>query len=368
MLSIRDLSKTFGRRPGERVIALDGVDLDVNDGELLTLLGPSGCGKTTLLRSVAGFEIPDTGTITIADVPVIGDGVRFMPAHQRGVGLVPQEGALFPHLSVGQNVGFGLREQRRRAQRRMISEALELVGLAGYEKRRPHELSGGQQQRVALARAIAPRPRIILLDEPFSSLDEYLRDTLRTQVRHLLKELGTTAILVTHDQEEALAMGDRVAVMRAGKLIQVDHPRQAYYQPLDLELARFLGEAVVVRGEVDTALSHDTNTPLVRCPFGVLPVASWHGQPGRCDVLIRPENITIAAIEPGPGGTASGLTGTVVDHEFYGHDGLVRIHVPQLDDSISVRVLGDQHFNLGDQVQLSVQRPVCTYADSVVSV
>lgn len=361
MLEVRNLSKVFGRGSGDRVVALDAVDLDVAAGEIVTVLGPSGCGKTTLLRLIAGFETPDGGSIRVAGRQVLGPGRRPMAAHERGIGLVPQEGALFPHLSVAQNVGFGLTQLSGRERRARVHETLELVGLERLGRRRPHQLSGGQQQRVSLARAIAPGPRVILLDEPFSALDAYLRETLRTEVRSLLSELGTTAIVVTHDQEEALALGDRVAVMRRGQMVQIGRPWETYYQPADLELARFLGEAVVVHGEVATADAAASARPNVTCIFGRLPVASWHGGCGRCDVLIRPENIRVTAITDEPADGRPGLVGTILSHTFYGHDGVLRVAVPGLADEISVRVLGDHAFDVGEQVRLVVDRSVCTY-------
>ncbi len=364
MLHLHQLSKSFNPGSGEQdpAPALDGVTLDVARGEFVTVVGSSGCGKTTLLRSIAGFETPDSGSIRIGGDIVFDAGSHMMPAHERGVGLVPQEGSLFPHLSVAQNVGFGLRTVSRRERQKRVSETLELVGLGHLAKRRPHELSGGQQQRVALARAIAPGPGIILLDEPFSALDEYLRESLRTEVRQLLTNLGATVVLVTHDQGEALALGDRVVVMRDGRIVQVGDPRTTYYRPADIELARFLGEAVIVGGNI---VANGTDLPTVSCAFGTLPVSSWHGKTGTCEVLIRPENIHIspAATRGVPGSAFEGLFGTVQGQTFYGHDGVVRVTVPELAEQVSVRVMGDRSFAVGDPVQLVVDRGVCTYAN-----
>lgn len=364
MLHIHQLSKSFNPGSGQQdlVPALDGVTLDVARGELVTVVGSSGCGKTTLLRSIAGFETPDSGSIRIGSNTVYESGSHMVPAHERGVGLVPQEGSLFPHLSVAQNVGFGLRSMGRRDRHTRIAETLELVGLGHLSKRRPHELSGGQQQRVALARAIAPGPSIILLDEPFSALDEYLRESLRTEVRQLLKDLGATVVLVTHDQAEALALGDRVAVMRDGRIVQVGNPRTTYYRPADIELARFLGDAVIIGGDI---VANGTNLPTVSCAFGTLPVSSWHGKTGKCEVLIRPENIQINAVAPGDslGSELEGIFGTVQGQTFYGHDGVVTVAVPELAEQVSVRVMGDRSFTAGDPVQLVVDRGVCTYAN-----
>lgn len=373
MLVVENLAKTFGAR-ASAVTALDNVNFRADRGQLVTIVGPSGCGKTTLLRAIAGFEIPDSGTVVVNDIPMVGPTVRPVPAHERGIGLVPQEGALFPHLSVAQNVAFGLKHLSRRHRQEVVSQTLELVGLANFHKRRPHELSGGQQQRVALARAIAPGPEIVLLDEPFSALDEYLRESLRTEVRSLLTELGTTAVLVTHDQEEALALGDHVAVMREGRVIQMGPPRETYFEPVDLELARFLGEVIIVDGKTAPArnpsqliTSPPSNTSVqpsaaaaqVSCVFGDLPVASWHGQSGACEVLIRPENIRVLSPDvPGPG-----LTGTILDQTFYGHDGILRVGVPELRENISVRVLGDHGYTVGSRVRLVVDRPVSVYSN-----
>jgi iron(III) transport system ATP-binding protein len=352
VLDVRNLAKTYTKRRASGTVALDGLDLRVAEGELVTVLGPSGCGKTTLLRVIAGFEVPDSGTVDVAGRRVAGD--RFVPAHERGIGLVPQDGALFPHLSVAQNVGFGLTGLRRADRRTRVEEALALVGLEGFATRRPHELSGGQQQRVALARAIAPGPRIVLLDEPFSALDEYLRETLRAEVRALLERLGTTTVMVTHDQEEALSMGDRVAVMREGRIVQADEPRQTYYQPADLELARFLGDAVVVTGDIRAGAE-------VSCVFGVLPVADAHGSQGRCDVLIRPENLRVRAR------TEPGVPGIVRDQTFYGHDGLLHVDVPELGRQVRVRVIGDHPYRVGDEVHLVAEHPVCTYPPALAA-
>lgn len=372
MLEIANLTTSFGKGAG-KVTAVSDVDLHVAPGELLTVVGPSGCGKTTLLRTIAGFETPSTGSIRIGDNTVVAP-TTITPAHERGVGLVPQEGALFPHLNVAQNVGFGLRHLPRRRRREVVEETLALVGLEGLGDRRPDQISGGQAQRVALARAIAPGPRILLLDEPFSALDEYLRQSLRLDVRTLLRELNTTALLVTHDQEEALALGDRVAVMRDGRIAQVGSPKETYFTPLDIDLARFLGEAVVVHGEVLPA-RHEGCTgaftcqargegqcagpPEVSCAFGRLPIASHHGSPGLCDVLIRPENIQIFPVDSP---TPSGLVGTVVDSTFYGHDGMLTVHVPEINQPIHVRVIGDHDYDVGSSVRLVVSRPVSTFA------
>jgi iron(III) transport system ATP-binding protein len=289
-------------------VALDGFDLAVPDGKILALLGPSGCGKTTALRIMAGFEYPDRGSVEIGGrtVAVAGGGTWVRPEHRR-VGMVFQEYALFPHMTVARNVGYGLPRGDGCAAR--VQEVLRLVGLAGYDDRMPHELSGGQQQRVALARALAPEPDAVLLDEPFSNLDAPQRDRVRRELRTILEEARTSAVFVTHDQEEALAMSDVVAVMREGRVVQVAAPHEVYRNPVDEWVARFLGEAELVPGVaygeiVDTALGRFS-----------LPTA----MEGNVDVLIRPESVHLA---PDAAGGAR-----VVDCEFYGHDQLVMVEL-----------------------------------------
>lgn len=241
-----------------RVIAgtaiVDGIDLEVAEGELLVLVGPSGCGKSTLLRAIAGLDAAE-GRILLR-----GTDVSSLPAERRRIGLVFQDHALFPHLRVDQNLTFGVRHLGRRERAALVDELLELVRLPGLAKRYPHELSGGEQQRIALARALAPRPPVVLLDEPFANLDASLRDSLRSDVIAALRERHTSAILVTHDRDEALLMGDRVAVMRFGRILQVDRPEQVYEEPVDRFVAGFLGEVAFLPadgGGVVMARPHD---------------------------------------------------------------------------------------------------------------
>jgi iron(III) transport system ATP-binding protein len=260
---------------------------------------------------VAGFEAPDAGEVVIGGRTVAGPGVH-VPPERRRVGVVPQEGALFPHLTVAGNVGFGLRRSRERDRR--VAEMLELVGLAGYASRMPNELSGGQQQRVALARALAPDPALVLLDEPFSALDTGLRAAVRDDVRAALRAAGATAVLVTHDQQEALSMADVVAVLRDGRVVQAAAPADLYVAPADLAVATFVGEAVLLdavlrKGVAECALGRLA----VR---GTSPASGHHGT-----VVIRPEQVAL-----GPPG--SGVAGQVADTVFYGHDALVRIVLP----------------------------------------
>ncbi|HEY0698112.1 MAG TPA: ABC transporter ATP-binding protein, partial [Micromonospora sp.] len=269
---VRGATKRFGS-----TTALAGVDLRVPSGSLTAVLGPSGCGKTTLLRCVAGFERLDAGEIAIDGHPVASASVH-VPPQRRRVAVVPQEGALFPHLTVAGNVGYGLDRAGRRGGR--VDEVLDLVGLAGLGGRMPHQLSGGQQQRVAVARALAPRPSPVLMDEPFSALDAGLRTGLRQDIRAALRADGATAILVTHDQGEALSTADQIAVMRDGLLIQSGAPADVYRAPADPWVAAFVGDAVLLPGTPDGAAA--------RTPLGPIPVAGSPGRDSGLTVLIRP--------------------------------------------------------------------------------
>ncbi len=229
------------------VVALDDVDLTINDGEILAGLGPSGCGKTTLLRLIAGLEDATAGRIYFDD-----RDVTKLPTQQRNTAVVPQTWALWPHMSVYDNVAYGLRLRKisREEERRRVKEILELVGLEGFEKRRPYQLSGGQQQRVALARALVVQPEVLLLDEPLANLDAKLRVELREEIKKIAKKLSITTIYVTHDQEEAMAVADRIAVMNLGKIMQVGTPEEVYYKPANLFVATFIGRTNLLRGKV----------------------------------------------------------------------------------------------------------------------
>jgi iron(III) transport system ATP-binding protein len=303
-LTVHQLTKSFGSTP-----VLTGVDLTVPSRSLTALLGPSGCGKTTLLRLIAGFEEPDAGTVTLGGTVVSGGG-RTVPARRRGIGFVPQEGGLFPHLTVAGNVSFGLPRRERRGSGR-VAELLALVGLdASLADRHPHQLSGGQQQRVALARALAPRPSLVLLDEPFSSLDASLREETRREVAAALRATGATAVLVTHDQAEALSMADQVAVMRGGRLVQLADPQTLYRRPGDLATAAFVGDAVVLDADVRGGQAH--------CALGVVPLAG-ECPDGPARVLLRPEQLRLGAP------AAGGALGVVHSVDFYGHDARVEL-------------------------------------------
>ena len=267
-LVVRGACKSFGDHT-----VLDGVDLTVPSGSFTGILGVSGSGKTTLLRIVAGFERLDRGEVQLGS-EVVDDGRHvFVPCEHRRIGYVPQEGALFPHLSVGRNIAFGLRRGPKRRER--VMELLAMVGLTGLGRRYPHQLSGGQQQRVALARALATDPEIVLLDEPFSSLDASLRASVRAEVHDVLRQTGATSILVTHDQDEALSMADQVAVLRHGVIAQLGTPADIYQRPLDPALARFLGESNVLHAAVGAAASGPAGSLAADTPLGVLPVEGW---------------------------------------------------------------------------------------------
>lgn len=300
-----NLYKSFGT-----TLAVQDVSLHVRKGECLALLGPSGCGKTTLLRLIAGFEAPDGGSLAIGNRLVASDTVH-MPPERRRVGIVLQDYALFPHLTVSANIAFGLRKGPERAQR--VQEMLKLVDLQGYGDRMPHELSGGEQQRVALARALAPGPQVLLLDEPFSSLDADLRARTRADVRRILARANATVVLVTHDQQEALYMGDRVAVMQAGRVEQVDTPWAIYHRPATPFVARFVGVAELFPGTV-----HNERVLTEVGEMGLGGHRLAHGEQVR--VLLRPHCV---GIRPSPNGI-----GVIIERVFQGSHYLYRVQLP----------------------------------------
>jgi len=299
-IRVRGVYKHFGP-----VRALGDFSLDAPEGRLLSLLGPSACGKTTALRVIAGFETPEEGLVEIRGRQVVGPRV-WVPPERRKVGMVFQDYALFPHLTVAKNVAYGLPDGPERSHR--IGEVMELVGMSGLEGRYPHELSGGQQQRVALARAMAPEPDVILLDEPFSNLDAGLRGRVRREVRSILSNAGATAIFVTHDQEEALAISDVVAVMRAGRVLQAAPPDDLYRHPADPWMAGFLGDADVLTGHASGGRVHT--------PVGTFSTSLS----GTVTVMVRPESVTLVPDQEGDA--------VVTGREFFGHDQLITVALP----------------------------------------
>ena len=313
--------------PGSPEVLID-VSLHIGPGRIVALLGPSGCGKTTLLRAIAGLERPRSGTITIDGRPVAGPSA-WVPAERRQVGMVFQDWALFPHLSVARNVGYGLPRQDRAAG---VAAGLALVGLGGHDDRMPATLSGGQQQRVALARALAPRPHVLLLDEPFSNLDTSLRTEVRADVHRLLLEVGITAVFVTHDQEEAFVLGDEVAVMRDGRIVQVGTPHQLYTEPATRWVAEFVGDASLLAGHA--------GGQRVTTPLGSLPLAT--PLDGPVDVLVRPEQLSLV----GGADPASATEAVVELIEYYGHDAMVTVRVGQ--HAVRVRTGPDPGVQRGD--------------------
>ena len=296
-LIVDDVHKSFGSHP-----VLRGVSMEVPAGRVCALLGPSGSGKTTLLRAIAGLESIDSGSIRAGDRVLTGPGTSVAP-EQRRVGMVFQDWALFPQMTVAENVAFGLLRGERKGPR--VGEVLEMVGLGGFADRQPGTLSGGQQQRVALARALAPRPEVLLLDEPFSNLDTALRVQVRTDVHRLLAEAGITAVFVTHDQEEAFVLGDVVAVVNEGVFEQVGSPRDLYRTPASRFVAGFVGEANLILGRAD---GDAADTVVGR----VLLTASGTGD---VDVLVRPEHLVLSR-----GGDMQ-----VELVEYYGHDNVILV-------------------------------------------
>ena len=335
LLGIFGLTKRFSGPP-----VVNNLTFSVREGEIFALLGPSGCGKTTTLRLIAGFEKPDGGEVRLGDRVLANDRVQ-VPAERRGIGLVFQDFALFPHLSVLDNVRFGLRSLPREKRDQRCREVIQLVGLTGFEKRMPHELSGGQQQRVAIARTLAPEPKLVLLDEPFSNLDALLRQATRQEFRDVLKRTGMTAVIVTHDQEEALSFADRVAVLRHGQIEQIGTPEEVYYEPRTLFVAQFLGRTNLLLSE---AQGMEASTPVGK-------VALNRSAHGNVLLSLRPEHITLEAAGP----TENGSVGKVIAREFRGHDITFKV----LLDGSEYLVHTDNRidFHPGDRVRIRPLEP-----------
>jgi iron(III) transport system ATP-binding protein len=332
-LRISGVAASYGGAP-----VLHGLDLVVPSGTTSAILGPSGCGKTTLLRVVAGFQPADAGSVRLGEQTVVGPGVWVAP-ERRGIGYVAQEGNLFPHLSVGANVTYGLPRADRRSGRG-VGELLELVGLSpDLATRRPDQLSGGQQQRVALARALARRPSVVLLDEPFSSLDAGLRAATREAVADALAKQDVTVVLVTHDQAEALSFADQVAIMHDGRFSQVGPPAEVYATPADRHSAAFLGDAVFLRGRASGAR--------VTTALGALRLHETSPE-GPVDVLLRPEQIHLTDMSPGR------PCAEVLSTTYFGHDALVALRLQADRTVVTARVHGSDVPPTGSIVGLTV--------------
>jgi len=324
-LELRNVSKTFGTTK-----IFDQISFTVGHGEIAAIVGPSGQGKTTILRLIAGFDSPSTGEILMDGVCVSDTELRVNP-EKRGIGYVPQDGALFPHLTVAENVAFGL----RRGAKQRVEEMLRLVGLHGLGNRRPDEISGGQMQRVALARALAPEPRMVLMDEPFSALDAAMRIEVRDEVHAILRKTGTTTVMVTHDQSEAMSIADHVIVMLDGSIAQAGSPREIYENPKNKQVAGFVGEANFVRGVASGGqISH---------VLGQLPYTQDNGN---VTVMFRPEQLQL---------TSDGVRGRVETTTYYGHDAAVGVRfengervtvrisagaIPAVGEAVSVGAMG----------------------------
>jgi iron(III) transport system ATP-binding protein len=343
--------KSYGQVP-----VLRGVSLSAGSGTLTAILGASGAGKSTLLRVIAGFEAADAGTVTLGGVAVDSR----VPPERRHIGYVPQDGALFPHLTVGGNVAFALSRGpllgRRGRRGDFVGEMLDLVGLADLGGRYPHELSGGQQQRVAIARALASRPRLVLLDEPFAALDASLRSTVRADVLGALRATGTTGVLVTHDQDEALSVADYVAVLRDGTVTQAGTPDTVYSTPADPWTAAFVGTAnllpgVTENGSANTTENGEHDGLRVRTALGLHLLRGNGIEPKReVTVLVRPEQVSLSGA----------VAGTVTETSYHGHDALVTVDVTGIG-AVQARTNGSAAPALGDEVALGVDGPVTAW-------
>ena len=347
-LSFNGVRKTFGL-----TVALEHFDLDVHDGELIALLGPSGCGKTTALRVAAGFEFADSGSVSVG-----GSEITRIAAHKRNMGMVFQSYSLFPNLTVAANVEFGLRTRKvdKNERRRRVSDALEMVQLTATANRYPHQLSGGQQQRVALARALAVQPQVLLLDEPLSALDAQVRLTLRDQIRRIQTELGITTLFVTHDQEEALGISDRVGVMSNGRLEQLGTPTEVYRSPANTFVARFVGSMNELPAET-------VDAGAVRVGAATVSATHAFGSGTAIKLLVRPEDLQLHPEET----PDDGIAGTVVARTFQGAATVVTVRLDVVDTLVAVHVAGMGAASLaaGDRTTVTIDgsRALCEKLD-----
>jgi iron(III) transport system ATP-binding protein len=347
-LEVGGLRRDFGGRA-----VVTDLTLTVAPGQVTCLLGPSGCGKSTTLRMIAGVERPDAGTIRI-DGQVMSDDRQFLPPERRGVGLMFQDFALFPHLNVAQNVAFGLSGDRA-ARMSRVAELLERINLSGFDTKFPHELSGGEQQRVALARALAPRPRVMLMDEPFSGLDNRLRDGIRDTTLEVLKEEGTAVLLVTHEPDEALRMADEIALMRDGRIVQRGSPYNIYNAPADKAAAAFFSDINVIRGISKGALTET--------PFGAF-LTPGHADGGAVEIVIRPQHLKIDFDRAGRGpnptpqeGTPA--RGTVTRARYLGRESLVDFRMDFDGSTLTASVPGVFLPKPGTVLWLMIRRDRC---------
>ena len=362
MLTIESLQKTFTTRDGSKVQAIGGVSLEVETGNLLTLLGPSGCGKTTTLRSVAGLEKPDAGRICIDGEPVFDAAANInVPANRRGIGMVFQSYAIWPHMTVFENVAFPMRVAQDRKYsnaeiEQMVARALEMVRLGGYQTRASTQLSGGQQQRLALARGLVKEPKLLLLDEPLSNLDAKLREQMRFELKRLQLELGITTLYVTHDQAEALALSDEIAVMDSGHVIQRGEPYEIYHKPITEFVAAFIGSTNILRGTVESIMDDEgkgsvrTHHGVLRCSFSTAAAAG-----DDVIIIIRPEDIVLSQSAPGDGGNA--FEGKVTNRVFLGE--VIDYLIYAADQEIRVRARSEWDFDIGQAVHVVLPEEKC---------
>jgi iron(III) transport system ATP-binding protein len=338
-LSVSHLTVKFGDRE-----VISDLSLDLREGEIASLLGPSGCGKTTLLRAIAGLIQPSGGTIRFGS-QLVGVSSVVLPPSKRGTGYVPQQGALFPHLSVAKNISFGLdRAQYTKNEISQITaEMISLIGMNGLEDRMPYQISGGQQMRVALARALAIKPKLILLDEPFAALDAAFRDELRTEVIGLLRSLGSTALLVTHDREEALVSSDRVILMRDGQVAQSGTPEEVYETPNSAEIAASTGDVL-------TLPALKSHAGVIEYPLSTSNVSISENQSGY--VVIRPEEIRVST------DVGTGQEGVLTHIDYYGHDAMLTVDLTSSHTIIRARVAGPADFTVGQKVYLEHLGPI----------